>query len=141
MQKSNFHILSYFLILGGKNIIVEEDEFLTCVNHLYSIFVSCNEPLMMFLGILRPIILPLMYVHCKICFGDSHLRRKVEKLVVHFLKYSNPTLSMKVLRVFAFNERTTSKTGKNDPDKLMSVNQDVVIAESENGGILALKET
>ena len=47
---------------------------------------------------------------------------------------------MKVLRVFAFNERTTSKTGKNDEDKLMSVNQDVVIAENENGGILALKE-
>ena len=95
---------------------------------------------MMFLGILRPIILPLLYVHCKICFGDAHLRRKVEKLVVHFLKYSNSTLSMKVLRFFAFNERTVSKNGKNDVDKLMSVNQDVVIAENENGGILALKE-
>ena len=47
---------------------------------------------------------------------------------------------MKVLRFFAFNERTVSKNGKNDVDKLLSVNQDVVIAENENGGILALKE-
>ena len=94
----------------------------------------------MFLGILRPIILPLLYVHCKICFGESHLRRKVEKLVVHFLKYSSPTLSMKVLRVFAFNERTTANPGKKDADKLMSVNQDVIIAENQNGGLIALKE-
>ena len=66
----------------------------------------------------------------------------VRRLVVHFLKYSSPTLSMKTLRVFAFNERTTTpQTGKKDADKLMSVNQDVVIAENQNGGLIALKET
>ena len=49
---------------------------------------------------------------------------------------------MKTLRVFAFNERTTTpQTGKKDADKLMSVNQDVVIAENQNGGLIALKET
>ena len=118
---------------------MEEDELHSCIEQLYIIFVLTNEPLIMFLGILRPIILSLLYVHCKICFGESHLRRKVEKLIVRFLKYSSPTLSMKVLRMFAFSE-STWQDGKKDEDKLLSVNQDVVIAPVENGGILALKE-
>ena len=90
----------------------------------------------MFLGILRPIILPLLYIHCKICFSESYLRHKVEKIVVRFLKYSSPSLALKVLRVFAFNERTC---GKNE-DNLVSVNLDVVIFSDEDNRVLALKE-
>jgi hypothetical protein len=41
--------------------------------------------------------------------------------------------------MFAFSE-STWQDGKKDEDKLLSVNQDVVIAPVENGGILALKE-
>ena len=41
--------------------------------------------------------------------------------------------------MFAFNE-STCKDEMEDEDKLISVNQDVVIAPSENGGILVLRE-
>ena len=41
--------------------------------------------------------------------------------------------------MFAFNE-STWQDGMKDEDKLVSVNQDVVIAPVENGGIMALRE-
>ena len=122
-----------------KNIVVEEVEFKNCLSQLHIIFVVNNEPSIMFIGFLRPVILSLLYIHCKICFGESHLRHMVEELVVRFLKYSSPTLSMKVLRRFAFNERTCKEEGK-DEDNLMSVNLDVLIVPTEQAGIMAVKE-
>ena len=104
------------------------------------IFVECNEPSIMFVGVLRPIILPLLYVHCKICFGESHIRSKLEKTVVQFLKYSSPSLSLRVLRLFAFSERTR-RDGKKDEDNLCSVNLDVMIVSDEYKGIVAAKQT
>ena len=121
-------------------MIVEEEEFYTCINQLHMIFVEYNEPSIMFLGVLRPVILPLLYVHCKICFGESHIRSKLEKTVVQFLRYSSPSLSLRVLRLFAFSERTR-RDGKKDEDNLCSVNLDVMIVSDEYKGIVAAKQT
>ena len=123
-----------------KTTLFEEEEFSSCSNQLNMIFVECNEPSIMFLGVLRPIILPLLYVHCKICFGESHIRSKLEKTVVQFLKYSSPSLSLRVLRLFAFSERTR-RDGKKDEDNLCSVNLDVMIVSDEYKGIVAAKQT
>ena len=93
----------------------------------------------MFIEILRPVILSLLHIHCKICFGSCDLRDKVEILIVRFLRHASANLSMRVLRAFAFNERISNAT-KKDVDKLMSINSDVLIVPGDNGGILAVKE-
>ena len=96
----------------GRDVIIEETELGDVIDKLHFVFVVSNDPSVMFVEHLRPVILVLMELHCKVCYGVSHLRSKVEQLVERFIKGSSGSLATRALRAFAFNEPTV----KGQPD-------------------------
>ena len=112
------------------DVLVEEQELTACVERLHFVFVVSNDPSVMFVEHLRSVIMVLLDLHCKICFGVSHLKAPVEQLIERFMKGSSGALSMRALRSFAFNENS-------EADGFKVINTDVVFDGGEGGGMVA----
>ena len=81
-----------------------EEELDGCLKTLYKVFVIGNDPSMMFVSHLSPIILLLLELHAAIVFaGVSHLVGPVKQLVQRYLKHSDRATAVATLRGWAFN--------------------------------------
>jgi hypothetical protein len=81
-----------------------EQELDDCLKTLYKIFVIGNDPSMMFLAHLGPVILLLLELHSAIVLaGVSHLVGPVKQLVQRYLKHADRATAVGTLRAFAFN--------------------------------------
>ncbi len=80
-----------------------EAELDSCLKTLYKVFVIGNDPSMMFVAHLEPIVLILLELHAAIVFrGTSHLIGPVKQLVQRYLKLSDRSTTVATLRAFAF---------------------------------------
>jgi len=115
---------------------VTEKELDDCVKNLFKIFVIGNDPTLMFVTNLEPIIIILMNLHMSITFGVSHLRDPVKQIVERYLKYSDRNTSLLMLRAFALDEVPVTTQNRT---KLM--HNDVVFANGDEGGVKIIKKT
>lgn len=84
-------------------VLPTEEELDLCLKSLYKIFVIGNDPSMMFVAHLEPIILILLELHAAIVFrATSHLIGPVKQLVQRYLKHSDRATAVATLRAFAF---------------------------------------
>jgi hypothetical protein len=80
-----------------------EAELDSCLKTLFKVFVIGNDPSMMFVAHLEPIVLILLELHAAIVFrGTSHLIGPVKQLVQRYLKLSDRSTTVATLRAFAF---------------------------------------
>eukprot|EP00091_Calanus_sinicus_P000294 TRINITY_DN10221_c0_g1_i1.p1 TRINITY_DN10221_c0_g1~~TRINITY_DN10221_c0_g1_i1.p1 ORF type:complete len:412 (+),score=124.92 TRINITY_DN10221_c0_g1_i1:213-1448(+) len=116
-------------------LAVTEKELDDCIKNLVKVFVLGNDPSLMFVTHLEPIIIILLNLHMTITFGVSHLRDPVKQIVERYLKYSDRSTSLLMLRAFALDEEpiTTQKRTK-------MMHKDVVFANGEEGGVKMIKK-
>ena len=89
---------------GEEKKLPNEEELDGCLKTLYKVFVIGNDPSMMFVSHLSPIILLLLELHAAIVFaGVSHLVGPVKQLVQRYLKHSDRATAVATLRGWAFN--------------------------------------
>jgi hypothetical protein len=87
----------------SREIVVSEFELDLCIKRLHLCFVSVNDPSMIFISHLQPVILVLLELHCRINFGVSHLRNSVEQIVQRFLRWSGKSKSL-IFYSYGFGE-------------------------------------
>ena len=117
-------------------IKVTEQELDDGIKNLLKVFVLANDPSMMFVTHLEPIILVLFSLHNSITFGVSHLKAPVKQLLDRYLKYSDRGTCLKIIRAFALDE--IPETTQN---RVRKVNRDVMFSAGEEGGIKVIKKT
>ena len=115
---------------------VTEAELDDGIKNLMKVFVLANDPSMMFVTHLEPVILVLLNLHMSITFGVSHLKGPVKQLIDRYLRYSDKSTTLKVLRAFALNELPDTTQSR---VKLMQ--RDVMFASGEEGGVRIIKKT
>ena len=115
---------------------VTETELDDGIKNLMKVFVLANDPSMMFVTHLEPIILVLLNLHMSITFGVSHLKGPVKQLIDRYLRYSDKATTLKVLRAFALNECPDTTQSR---VKLMQ--RDVMFASGEEGGVKVIQKT
>ena len=115
---------------------VTEAELDDGIKNLMKVFVLANDPSMMFVTHLEPVILVLLQLHMSITFGVSHLKGPVKQLIDRYLRYSDKSTTQKVLRAFALNELPDTTQSR---VKLMQ--RDVMFASGEEGGVRVIKKT
>lgn len=115
---------------------VTERELDDGIKNLMKVFVLANDPSMMFVTHLEPIILVLLNLHMSITFGVSHLKGPVKQLIDRYLRYSDKSTTLKVLRAFALNESPDTTHSR---VKLMQ--RDVMFASGEEGGVKVIQKT
>jgi len=128
-----------FTRLSGKHqdaLEVTEKELDDCVKNLFKIFVIGNDPTLMFVTNLEPIIIILMNLHMSITFGVSHLRDPVKQIVERYLKYSDRNTTLLMLRAFALDEVPVTTQNRT---KLMHT--DVIFANGDEGGVKIIQKT
>ena len=67
-------------------IIISEKELNLCITKLHLCFVIVNDPSIIFVSHLQPVIMVLLELHCRINFGVSYLKNPVEQLVQRYLR-------------------------------------------------------
>ena len=83
-----------------KEILITEEELSLCIRRLHLCFVIVNDPSMIFVSHLKPIIMVLLELHCRINFGVSHLKDPVEQILQRFLRYSAKSMSLATIKTF-----------------------------------------
>jgi len=116
-------------------LAVTEKELDDCIKNLVKVFVLGNDPSLMFVTHLEPIIIILLNLHMTITFGVSHLRDPVKQLVERYLKYSDKSTSLVMLRAFALDEAPVTTQNRT---KMM--HKDVVFAAGDEGGVKIIKK-
>jgi len=116
-------------------LAVTEKELDNCIKNLVKVFVLGNDPSLMFVTHLEPIIIILLNLHMTITFGISHLRDPVKQLVERYLKYSDKSTSLVMLRAFALDEAPVTTQNRT---KMM--HKDVVFAAGDEGGVKIIKK-
>jgi len=116
-------------------LAVTEKELDDCIKNLLKVFVLGNDPSLMFVTHLEPIIIILLNLHMTITFGVSHLRDPVKQIVERYLKYSDRSTSLLMLRAFALDEAPITTQNRT---KMM--HKDVVFANGEEGGVKIIKK-
>jgi len=117
-------------------LAVTEKELDDCIKNLFKIFVIGNDPTLMFVTHLEPIIIILMNLHMSITFGASHLRDPVKQIVERYLKYSDRSTSLLMLRAFALDEAPETIQNRT---KMM--HNDVMFANGDEGGVKVIQKT
>ena len=93
----------------------------------------------MFVEHLRPVIIVLLEIHCKICYTESTLQPLVEKLIEKFIKGSSGSLAKRALRSFAFDEISSVAT---DGFRRTHPDVDIIVASLDDVvGVSVRKET
>lgn len=115
---------------------VTEKELDECIKNLFKIFVLGNDPSLMFVTHLEPIVVILMNLHMTVTFGVSHLKDPVKQIVERYLKYSDKETSLKMIRAFSLDEipQTTQSRCK-------MMHNDVIFANGDEGGVKVIKKT
>jgi len=116
-------------------LAVTEKELDDCIKNLVKVFVLGNDPSLMFVTHLEPIIIILLNLHMTITFGVSHLKDPVKQLVERYLKYSDRSTSLVMLRAFALDEAPVTTQNRT---KMM--HKDVVFAAGDEGGVKVIKK-
>lgn len=83
-----------------KEILITEEELSLCIRRLHLCFVIVNDPSMIFVSHLKPIIMVLLELHVRINFGVSHLKDPVEQILQRFLRYSAKSMSLATIKTF-----------------------------------------
>jgi len=115
---------------------VTEKELDDCIKNLFKVFVLGNDPSLMFVTHLEPIIIILMNLHMTVTFGVSHLKDPVRQLVERYLKYSDKETALRIMRAFALDE--VPKTTQN---RCKLMHNDVIFANGDEGGVKIIKKT
>ena len=106
------------------------------VKNLLKVIILANEPGMIFVAHLEPIILVLFSLHNSITFGVSHLKEHVKQIIDRYLKYSDKTTCLKIIRAFALD-----KVPETTQNRVRKMNTDVMFSAGEEGGIQVIKKT
>lgn len=109
---------------------VTEDQLDVSIKNIFKVFVLGNDPSLMFMSHLEPIMLILMNLHLAITFGVSHLRDPIKQIIERYLKHSDSATSLSMLRAFALDELPVTRQNR---AKMM--NPDVTFANGEEGGV------
>merc|ERR1719270_1496875 len=117
-------------------LTVTEQELDDGIKNLLKVFVLANDPTMMFVTHLEPIILVLFSLHMSITFGVSHLKDPVKQLIDRYLKYSDKATSLKILRSLALDE--VPETPQN---RVKILQKDVMFSAGDDGGVQVIKKT
>ena len=117
-------------------LTVTEQELDDGIKNLLKVFVLANDPTMMFVTHLEPIILVLFSLHMSITFGVSHLKDPVKQLIDRYLKYSDKATSLKILRSLALDE--VPETPQN---RVKILHKDVMFSAGDDGGVQVIKKT
>ena len=115
---------------------VTEKELDEGLKNLCKVFVLGNDPSLMFVTHLEPVILVLLNLHSSITFGVSHLKDPVKQLVERYLKFSDNTTSLRILRAFALED--TPQTTQN---RARLLHKDVMLANGDEGGVKVMKKS
>jgi len=116
-------------------LAVTEVELDLCLKNLYKVFVLGNDPSLMFVTHLEPVIVILMNLHMAITFGVSHLRDPVKQLIERYLRYSDRATSLLMLRSFALDEAPITTLNRT---KMM--HRDVIFSSGDEGGVKVIKK-
>ena len=120
-----------FYTLGKGSIEgITEQVFEKSIQDIHLLFVVGNDPSIVFINHLEPIILVLLDLHRSINFGVSHLRTPVKELITRYLKYSTMSHSLKIIRMFAFRDIPEKKR------MLLIDDQLIHFIPGDNGGIV-----
>ena len=115
---------------------VTEEDIDEGLKNLTKVFVLANDPSMMFVTHLEPIILILFSLHMSITFGVSHLKNPVKVLIDRYLKHSDKSTTLKMLRAVALDEIPDTTT-----NRARQLHRDVMFAAGEEGGVQVIKKT
>merc|ERR1712059_23958 len=123
---------------GGEKqaLAVTEQELDDTVKNLFKIFVIGNDPSLMFVTHLEPVLLILLNLYLAITFGASHLRDPVKQLLERFLKHSDRSTSLGMIRAFALDELPTASR----QNRAKMLHADVVFVNGEEGGVKVIKK-
>jgi len=131
-------LMEPFIKLTGEYedaLTLSEKELDDCIKNLLKVFVLGNDPSLMFVTHLEPVIIILLNLHMTITFGVSHLRDPVKQLVERYLKYSDRSTSLVMLRAFALDEAPVTTQNR---AKMM--HKDVIFAAGDEGGVKIIKK-
>jgi hypothetical protein len=113
-----------------KGLEVTELELDDCLKSLFKIFVIGNDPCLMFLMHLEPIILLLLELHTKIAFSPSHLRYPVKQILLRYLKHLDTSTAVNVLRAFILCEIPSD--GKS---RMKLLHKELIFVLGDEGGV------
>jgi len=122
---------------GGEReaVAVSEQDIDDTIKNLFKIFVVGNDPSLMFVTHLEPVIVIIMNLFLSITFGPSHLRDPVKQLIERYLKYSDKETSLKMIRAFALDEvpETLQKRAK-------LPHKDCMFSNGDEGGVKLIRK-
>jgi len=117
-------------------LAVTEQELDDSVKNLFKIFVIGNDPSLMFVTHLESVLLILLNMYLSITFGVSHLRDPVKQLIERYLKHSDRSTSLAMIRAFALDEMPTDLR----QNRAKMLHADVAFANGEEGGVKVIKK-
>merc|ERR1719510_1633386 len=133
-------LLSPLSALGGSEdqaVAVSEQTLDDCIKNVFKVFVLGNDPNLMFVSHLEPVILILMNLFLSLAFGVSHLKSPVKQLVERYLHHSTTSTALAILRAFALDELPESQPGLSRARKM---NPDVTFVAGDEGGVTPIRK-
>ena len=103
---------------------------------LMKVFVLSNDPSMMFVTHLEPVIFVLLNLHMSVTFGVSHLKDPVKQLIDRYLKYADKATCLMIIRAFVLDE--VPETTQN---RVKLMHRDVMFSAGDEGGVKIIKKT
>merc|ERR1719237_576497 len=116
---------------------VSEQVLDDCIKNLFKVFVLGNDPNLMFVAHLEPVILFLMNLFLSLAFGASHLKSPVKQLVERYLHHSTTSTALAIIRAFALDELPESQPGLSRARKM---NPDMTFVCGEEGGVTPIRK-
>ena len=103
---------------------------------LMKVFVLSNDPSMMFVTHLEPVIFVLLNLHMSVTFVVSHLEDPVKQLIDRYLKYADKVTCLKIIRAFVLDE--VPETIQN---RVRLMHRDAMFSAGDEGGVKIIKKT
>ena len=116
---------------------VSEQVLDDCIKNIFKVFVLGNDPNLMFVTHLEPVILILMNLFLSLAFGVSHLKSPVKQLVERYLHHSTTSTALAIIRAFALDELPESQPGLSRARKM---NPDVTFVCGDEGGVKPIRK-
>merc|ERR1712088_1066649 len=116
---------------------VSEQELDDCIKNIFKVFVLGNDPNLMFVTHLEPVILILMNLLLSLAFGVSHLKSPVKQLVERYLHHSTTSTALAIIRAFALDELPECQPGLSRARKM---NPDMTFVCGEEGGVTPIRK-
>jgi len=118
-------------------VAVSEQVLDDCIKNIFKVFVLGNDPNLMFVTHLEPVILILMNLFLSLAFGVSHLKSPVKQLVERYLHHSTTSTALAIIRAFALDELPESQPGLSRARKM---NPDVTFVCGDEGGVKPIRK-